>query len=68
VGWAHSPEDLPPAFVALKLVPVVIGLVMAVRLRRFGPGGGPPMPVAVDPPVVSRFPRSLPPPPRPDLT
>jgi membrane protease YdiL (CAAX protease family) len=74
VGSAFSMDDIPSGFVALKLVPVLIGLWMAVRLHRSGAAGprtfrgtgAPPMPAAFEQPVASRFVRPLPPPPRPD--
>ena len=68
VGWAYSSDDLPPAFVLLKIVPVVVGLVIAVRVARSprtAPDGVPPMPLLeVGPrPAIP----SAPPPARPDL-
>ncbi len=60
VGWAFSSaQDLPAAFVALKVAPLLVGLVIAVRVAR-GPATGemPPMP------LPERL--VLPPPPRPD--
>lgn len=81
VGLAFSVDDVPAAFVAIKLVPVVIGLVIAVRLARHHdvgdvapmPVGGSlgrfqPLPPPVPDPSVVWMP-AVPavPPPRPDL-
>jgi hypothetical protein len=81
VGLAFSIDDVPAAFVAIKLVPVVIGLVIAVRLARHHdirvvppmPASGSvgsfhPLPAPVrDPSLVWARAVPPPPPPRPDL-
>jgi membrane protease YdiL (CAAX protease family) len=50
IGWAYSTAEVPGAFVALKLIPVGVGLVVAARLARgrFG-AAPPPMPAGVVP-------------------
>jgi hypothetical protein len=68
VGWAYPADELPAAFVLLKLVPVVVGLALAVRVARspkLAAEGVPPMPY-LDAGPRAAFPIA-PTPPRPDL-
>ncbi|MGZ8607629.1 MAG: CPBP family intramembrane glutamic endopeptidase [Actinomycetota bacterium] len=53
IGWVASPSggsSLQPAFAVLKLVPVIVGIALAIRLSRGG-HRAPPPPVPAPPPL-----------------